>query len=65
VSDSERTGRILDGMSTVAPASKDTKAVRTRRRIVDAAAVEFAAYGYTATSLRRVAAASGLKLGSL
>jgi TetR/AcrR family transcriptional regulator, cholesterol catabolism regulator len=46
-------------------ATKETKATRTRRRILDAAAAEFAEHGYTETSLRRVAAASGLQLGSL
>jgi AcrR family transcriptional regulator len=51
----------------VAPTSTDreTKATRTRRRILDAAAIEFAAQGYAESSLRRVAAASGLKLGRL
>jgi TetR/AcrR family transcriptional regulator, cholesterol catabolism regulator len=42
-----------------------TKADRTRCRILEAAASEFAARGYAGTSLRRVAEASGLQLGSL
>jgi AcrR family transcriptional regulator len=43
----------------------ETKAARTRRRIVNAAAGEFAERGYPATSLRQIAAAADLKLGSL
>ena len=43
----------------------DTKAERTRRRILDAAAHEFAVHGYGGASLRRIAAAAELKLGSL
>ncbi|MCW2856591.1 MAG: HTH-type transcriptional repressor KstR2 [Marmoricola sp.] len=42
-----------------------TKAARTRLRILDAAASEFAAQGYAGTSLRRIAEESGLQLGSL
>jgi len=41
------------------------KAARTRRRILDAASHEFALYGYGGASLRRIAAAAGLKVGSL
>jgi AcrR family transcriptional regulator len=52
-------------MSASPSTAKETKAARTRRRILDAAAGEFAEHGYTETSLRRVAAASGLQLGSL
>jgi AcrR family transcriptional regulator len=52
-------------MASATPAASETKAARTRRRILDAAAAEFAEHGYAETSLRRVAAASGLKLGSL
>ena len=44
---------------------RETKAARTRRRIVTAAATELIQYGYAATSLRRVAAGAGLQLGSL
>ncbi|NMN93967.1 TetR family transcriptional regulator [Antrihabitans stalactiti] len=43
----------------------DTKAERTRRRILDAAAHEFAVHGYGGASLRRIAAAAELKVGSL
>ena len=43
----------------------DSKAERTRRRILDASAHEFAVHGYGGASLRRIAAAADLKLGSL
>ena len=43
----------------------ETKAERTRRRILDAAAHEFAVHGYGGASLRRIATAAELKLGSL
>ncbi|WP_354698519.1 hypothetical protein DSM112329_04201 [Paraconexibacter sp. AEG42_29] len=48
-----------------APAGAETKATRTRRRIIAAAATEFAAGGYEGASLRNVAAAADLQLGSL
>jgi AcrR family transcriptional regulator len=41
------------------------KAARTRIRILDAAAEAFAAHGYAATSLQRIADGAGLKAGSL
>lgn len=43
----------------------DTKAARTRRRILDASAGVFAEQGYGGASLRRIAAAAGLQVGSL
>ena len=43
----------------------DTKAVRTRQRILASAAREFAARGFDGTSLRQVAAGADLTLGSL
>lgn len=43
----------------------DGKAARTRARILAAAAHELAEHGYGGTSLRRVATAAGLKVGSL
>ncbi|MCW2749255.1 MAG: TetR/AcrR family transcriptional regulator [Aeromicrobium sp.] len=49
----------------VLPAAKETKATRTRRRILDSAAHELAMHGYDGTSLRQVAAGADLKLGSL
>jgi TetR/AcrR family transcriptional regulator, cholesterol catabolism regulator len=42
-----------------------TKADRTRLRILDSAAHEFALHGYEGTSLRRVADGAGLQIGSL
>ena len=44
---------------------RETKAERTRRRILAAAAHEFAQHGYGGASLRRIAAAAELKVGSL
>lgn len=46
-------------------AEAGTKAARTRRRILDASAREFAEHGYGGASLRRIAAAAELQLGSL
>jgi AcrR family transcriptional regulator len=45
--------------------ARDTKAARTRERILDAAARELAEHGYSGSSLRRVAGAAELKPGSL
>lgn len=45
--------------------SAETKAERTRRRILDASAREFALHGYGGASLRRIAEAADLKVGSL
>lgn len=42
-----------------------TKADRTRRRILDVAAAEYAEHGYAGTSLRKIAAAAGLQSGSV
>jgi AcrR family transcriptional regulator len=47
------------------PTVVETKAARTRRRILAAAAAELTQHGYAATSLRRIAEAAGLQLGSL
>jgi AcrR family transcriptional regulator len=47
------------------PPAAETKAVRTRRRILAAAAAELTQHGYAATSLRRIADGAGLQLGSL
>lgn len=44
---------------------RETKADRTRRRILAAAAHEFAEHGYGGASLRRIAAAADLQVGSL
>jgi AcrR family transcriptional regulator len=43
----------------------ETKAARTRRRILDAAARELVTHGYSGASLRRIAAGAGLQPGSL
>lgn len=43
----------------------DSKAARTRRRILDVSARVFAEQGYGGASLRRIAADAGLQVGSL
>lgn len=43
----------------------ETKAVRTRRRILASAAHEFALHGYEATTLRAIATGADLEIGSL
>lgn len=48
-----------------APEREPSKAERTRRRILEAAAHELAAHGYGGTSLRAVAAGAGLRMPSL
>ena len=45
--------------------SLDSKAARTRRRILDVSAGVFAEQGYGGASLRRIAAEAGLQVGSL
>jgi AcrR family transcriptional regulator len=45
--------------------ARETKAARTRRRILLAAAHELVEHGYAGASLRRVADGAGLQLGSL
>jgi AcrR family transcriptional regulator len=55
----------VTGLAAVAPIARLTKAARTRRRILDAAARLFAEKGYSVTSLREIAEAADLKDGSL
>jgi AcrR family transcriptional regulator len=55
----------LRDMTAVAPLVRVTKAERTRRRILDAAARLFGEKGYSVTSLREIAEAADLKDGSL
>lgn len=43
----------------------DTRAAATRRRVLDAAARQFRERGYAGVSLRGIAAAAGIKAGSL
>ena len=52
-------------VASLNPTVVETKAARTRRRILAAAAAELTQHGYAATSLRRIAEAAGLQLGSL
>lgn len=50
---------------TSSDTASDSKAARTRQRILAAAAHEFALHGYGGASLRRIADAADLKVGSL
>ena len=52
-------------VASLNPTVVETKAARTRRRILAAAAAELTQHGYAATSLRRIAEAADLQLGSL
>jgi AcrR family transcriptional regulator len=47
------------------PNDTETKAARTRQRILEVSARQFAAHGYGGASLRRIADAAGLQVGSL
>ena len=57
--------QALAGTAPAAGAGLTRKAARTRQRILVAAAHELAEHGYGGTSLRQVAAAAHLQLGSL
>lgn len=50
---------------TPSETASESKAARTRQRILAAAAHEFALHGYGGASLRRIADAADLKVGSL
>lgn len=50
---------------TSSETASESKAARTRQRILAAAAHEFALHGYGGASLRRIADAADLKVGSL
>ena len=54
---------MANAPSEVAPSPR--KSARTRRAILDAAARLFARQGYTGTNLAEIAAAAGIKTGSL
>lgn len=55
----------MDDDAGEAGTGRETKAARTRRRILAAAAHEFALHGYGGASLRRIADAADLKVGSI
>jgi AcrR family transcriptional regulator len=55
----------MNARSALAEPAPETKGARTRVRILDAAAGVFREKGYAATSLNDIAAAAGLKTGSL
>lgn len=48
-----------------APPTRESKATRTRARILDAAAAELVEHGYSGSSLRRIAEGAELQTGSL
>lgn len=52
-------------MVTTSGTASESKAARTRQRILAAASHEFALHGYGGASLRRIADAADLKVGSL
>lgn len=54
----------MNGNETIS-AAQATKSQRTRQRVLDAAATVFGERGYQATNLAGIAAAAGLKTGSL
>jgi AcrR family transcriptional regulator len=55
----------MTAVSTDAPAGATTKGDRTRQRLLDAAAAEVARHGRAGASLTAIAAAAGLKPGSI
>jgi AcrR family transcriptional regulator len=55
----------MTAASTDVPAGATTKGDRTRRRLLDAAAAEVARHGRAGASLTAIAAAAGLKPGSI
>src|ERR1700694_1412440 len=56
---------IRDNTSSAAASSQASKGDRTRKRLLDAAAAEVARCGVAGTSINAIAAAAGLKTGSV
>jgi len=54
-----------DDIPTAADSSQASKGDRTRKRLLDAAAAEVARHGVAGTSINAIAAAAGLKTGSV
>jgi AcrR family transcriptional regulator len=54
-----------DDIQPVTNSSQESKGGRTRKRLLDAAAAEVARYGVAGTSINAIAAAAGLKTGSV
>jgi TetR/AcrR family transcriptional regulator, cholesterol catabolism regulator len=60
-----RTAVISDDIRPTAEAAQDSKGSRTRKRLLDATAAEVARCGVAGTSINAIAAAAGLKTGSI
>ncbi len=56
---------IRDDIQPAADSSQASKGGRTRKRLLDAAAAEVARHGVAGTSINAIAAAAGLKTGSV
>jgi len=56
---------MRDDIRSVTDAGPESKGDRTRKRLLDAAAAEVARCGVTGTSINAIAAAAGLKTGSV
>jgi TetR/AcrR family transcriptional regulator, cholesterol catabolism regulator len=56
---------IRDDIRPVAESGKESKGGRTRKRLLDATAAEVARCGVAGTSINAIAAAAGLKTGSI
>jgi TetR/AcrR family transcriptional regulator, cholesterol catabolism regulator len=56
---------ISDDIRPTAEAAQESKGGRTRKRLLDAAAAEVARCGVAGTSINAIAAAAGLKTGSI
>jgi TetR/AcrR family transcriptional regulator, cholesterol catabolism regulator len=56
---------IRDDIPSAADSSQASKGDRTRKRLLDAAAAEIARHGVAGTSINAIAAAAGLKTGSV
>lgn len=54
-----------DDIRSITDSSQESKGDRTRKRLLDAAAAEVARHGVAGTSINAIAAAAGLKTGSV
>src|SRR5712675_1190281 len=60
-----RAAAMRDDVKSAADSSQASKGRRTRKRLLDAAATEVARHGVAGTSINAIAAAAGLKTGSV
>jgi AcrR family transcriptional regulator len=60
-----RAAAMRDNVKSAADSSQASKGHRTRKRLLDAAATEVARHGVAGTSINAIAAAAGLKTGSV